>query len=155
MRHNWHGKKPSDVFREHFVACFIQDEFGVSARDYIGVDNITFENDYPHADVTWPYSPERLWSGEFKNGAVDQEAIDKITHKNALKLYNWSAVDRLGRAKCNVRALRELGKDVDMTPISGGGKPPSDHKGSVRAADIIKLFPDVFAGVTKKQKAAS
>jgi len=140
MGHDWHGKKPSDVFREHFVSCFIQDEMGVKLRDFIGVDNITFENDYPHADITWPLTPEQLWNGEFEKGAIGQEAIDKITHRNALKLYKWDAVDRLGRENCNVRALRELGRTVDLTPISGG-KPPREHTGSVRARDIAKLFP--------------
>jgi len=141
MGHDWHGKKPSDIFREHFVSCFIQDEMGVKLRDFIGVDNITFENDYPHADITWPLTPEQLWNGEFERGAVGQEVIDKITHRNALKLYNWDAVDRLGRDNCNVKALRELARNVDLTPISGGGKPPREHSGSVRARDIAKLFP--------------
>ncbi|MBV9510434.1 MAG: amidohydrolase, partial [Caulobacteraceae bacterium] len=141
MGHDWHGKTPTQVFREHFISCFIQDEVGVKMRDVIGVDNITFENDYPHADITWPLTPEQLWNGEFEKGTVGDEVVDKITHRNALKLYNWDAVDRLGRDKCNVKALRELGRNVDLTPISGGGKPPREHAGSVRARDILKLFP--------------
>jgi predicted TIM-barrel fold metal-dependent hydrolase len=141
MGHDWHGKSPSEVFREHFVSCFIQDEMGVKLRDFIGIDNITFENDYPHADITWPMTPEQLWNGEFEQGRIGQAAIDKISHQNALKLYRWDAVDRLGREACNVGALRELGRNVDLTPISGGGKPPSDHHGVVRAKDIAKLFP--------------
>jgi predicted TIM-barrel fold metal-dependent hydrolase len=141
MGHDWRGKKPSEVFREHFISCFIQDEAGVRDRDLIGVDIITFENDYPHADITWPYTPEQLWSGEFENGAIGAAVIDKITHQNALKLYRWDAVERLGREKCAVAALRELGRNVDLTPISGGGRPPRDHPGQVRARDIMKLFP--------------
>ena len=141
MGKDWYGKKPSEVFREHFISCFIQDEAGVRDRDLIGIDNITFENDYPHADITWPYTPEQLWNGEFQRGTIGDEAIDKITHKNALRVYKWDAVDRLGRDKCNVGALRELGRNVDLTPISGGGKPPRDHTGQVRARDIMKLFP--------------
>jgi predicted TIM-barrel fold metal-dependent hydrolase len=141
MGHNWRGKKPSDVYREHFISCFIQDEAGVRERDRIGVDTITFENDYPHADITWPYTPEQLWNGEFEGGAVGDVAIDKITHQNALRVYKWDAVERLGREKCNVKTLRELGRNVDLTPISGGGKPPREHTGTVRARDLMKLFP--------------
>jgi predicted TIM-barrel fold metal-dependent hydrolase len=141
MGHDWHGRSPTQVFRDQFISCFIQDEAGVKCRDIIGLDNITFENDYPHADITWPYTPEQLWNGEFEKGAIGAEAIDKITHKTALKTYRWDAVDRLGREKCNVAAMRELGRAVDLTPISGGGKPPREHPGSVRARDIIKLFP--------------
>jgi predicted TIM-barrel fold metal-dependent hydrolase len=141
MGHDWRGKKPSQVYREHFISCFIQDEAGVRERDRIGVDTITFENDYPHADITWPFTPEQLWNGEFQGGAIGQLAIDKITHQNALALYRWDAVERLGREECCVRALRELGRNVDLTPISGGGNPPRDHPGQVRARDIMKLFP--------------
>jgi len=141
MGHDWHGKKPSEVFRDHFVSCFIQDETGVRLRDLIGLDNITFENDYPHADITWPFTPEQLWNGEFEQGAIGQEAIDKITHQNALKLYRWDAVDRLSREACNVGALRDLARNVDLTPIEGGGKPPRERPGSVRARDLLELFP--------------
>ncbi|MBV9508862.1 MAG: amidohydrolase [Caulobacteraceae bacterium] len=141
MGHKWHGKKPSEVFREHFISCFIQDERGVEQREHIGIDNITFENDYPHADITWPFTPEQLWKGEFKNNTVSDEHIDKITFKNACRVYKWDAIERLGRDVCNVGALRELGRNVDLTPISGGGKPPKDHDGTVRARDIMKLFP--------------
>jgi predicted TIM-barrel fold metal-dependent hydrolase len=141
MGHDWRGRTPTQVFRDQFVSCFIQDEAGVRDRELIGVDNITFENDYPHADITWPLTPEQLWSGEFEKGAIGWEAIDKISHQNALRLYKWDAVERLGRENCNVRALRELGRNVDLTPISGGGRPPREHPGQVRARDIMKLFP--------------
>jgi len=157
MGKDWHGKKPSDVYREHFISCFIQDEAGVRDRDIIGVDTLTFENDYPHADITWPYTPEQLWNGEFEGGKVGWEVIDKITHRNALRTYRWDAVERLGRENCNVRTLRELGRNVDLTPISGGGKPPRDHSGQVRARDLAKLFPanlmDPLAA--EREKAAS
>ena len=43
------GKKPSDVFREHIITCFIDDAAGVRNRDLIGIDNITWECDYPHS----------------------------------------------------------------------------------------------------------
>ncbi|WP_439569793.1 amidohydrolase family protein [Sphingopyxis sp.] len=142
MGHVWKdGKRPTDVYREHFISSFIQDERGVEMRHQIGIDTITFENDYPHADITWPNTPEQLWSGEFKDGAIGQEDIDKITFRNAAREYRWDAVERLGRENCNVAMLRELGKSVDLTPITGGGVPPRDHDGVVRASDIMKLFP--------------
>ena len=110
-------------------------------RDRIGIDTITFENDYPHADITWPNTPEQLWKGEFESGAIGQEDIDKITFQNAARVYRWDAVQRLGREKCNVRAMRAQSGHVDLTPISAGGKPPSEHGGTVRARDILRLFP--------------
>ena len=41
------GKLPSEVFREHFMTCFISDPAGVKLRHEIGVDNICWEMDYP------------------------------------------------------------------------------------------------------------
>ncbi|HMD92034.1 MAG TPA: hypothetical protein VKG80_05265 [Trebonia sp.] len=34
------GKLPSEVFREHFLTCFISDPVGVQLRDQIGTGNI-------------------------------------------------------------------------------------------------------------------
>src|SRR5205814_1431995 len=50
--------RPSDLFREHVFGCFIEDEFGVTAIEKIGVDNVMIETDYPHTDSTWPNSIE-------------------------------------------------------------------------------------------------
>ena len=50
------GKLPSEVFREHILACFITDPSGLLLRDRIGVDLIAWECDYPHTDTTWPQS---------------------------------------------------------------------------------------------------
>ena len=55
------SEKPSDVFREHVICCFIDDAIGVKNRDAIGIDNITWECDYPPSDSTWPHAPEILW----------------------------------------------------------------------------------------------
>ena len=48
------GKLPSDVFREHFLTCFIVDPVGIQLRNFIGIDNICWELDYPHSDSSWP-----------------------------------------------------------------------------------------------------
>jgi predicted TIM-barrel fold metal-dependent hydrolase len=45
---------PSQYVRGHIWGCFFEDDFGVRNRDVIGVENITFECDYPHQDSTWP-----------------------------------------------------------------------------------------------------
>jgi predicted TIM-barrel fold metal-dependent hydrolase len=54
------GKLPSEVFREHFLTCFISDPLGVRLRHEIGIDNIAWECDYPHSDSMWPGAPEEL-----------------------------------------------------------------------------------------------
>ena len=65
MHHRWTGQNfggrlPSDVFRQHFLTCFISDPIGVQLRHQIGIDNIAWECDYPHSDSSWPYAPEEL-----------------------------------------------------------------------------------------------
>lgn len=141
-RQQWNGKLPSEVFREHFISCFIEDQAGVKARHDIGIDIITFENDYPHADITWPNSPEQLLHGEFDG--VPDEDIDKITHLNALRTYNWDPFATLGRENCTVGALREQGKNTDLSPQTGGGVPPTrDPSRVVTAADVAAQFQTV------------
>ena len=35
------NKLPSDIFREHILTCFIEDDFGLANRHAIGIENIT------------------------------------------------------------------------------------------------------------------
>ena len=63
------GKLPSEVFRDHILACYITDPSGLLLRDRIGIDNIAWECDYPHTDTTWPESPEFTWA-EFQQAGV-------------------------------------------------------------------------------------
>ena len=63
MHSTWTGQdfgtqKPSEVFRDHFLTCFISDPVGVQLRNDIGIDNICWEADYPHSDSMWPGAPE-------------------------------------------------------------------------------------------------
>jgi predicted TIM-barrel fold metal-dependent hydrolase len=76
------GRRPSDIFRNHFLTCFIDDQFGLKSLDYIGEDIVMYESDYPHSDTVWPNCPEYLWASV--NGLGGQ-TIDKITHLNAMR----------------------------------------------------------------------
>ncbi len=63
--HAWTGQDfgdqlPSEVFNEHVLTCFIDDPFGVASRDFLDMDNVMWECDYPHSDSTWPTAPETL-----------------------------------------------------------------------------------------------
>ena len=65
MHHLWTGQDfggrlPSEVFREHFLTCFIADPVGITLRHEIGIDNIAWECDYPHSDSSWPRAAEEL-----------------------------------------------------------------------------------------------
>jgi predicted TIM-barrel fold metal-dependent hydrolase len=102
-KQNFAGKKPSDVFREHIITCFIDDPHGVKARHEIGVESICVEVDYPHSDSTWPNSPE-LMLKDFV-GVPDDE-IDQMTHLNAMHHFQFDPFVEWAREECTVGALR-------------------------------------------------
>ena len=82
------GKLPSEVFRDHILACYITDPSGLALRDRIGIDIIAWECDYPHTDTTWPESPEHAW-GELQGAECSDEEIHKITWENACRFFDW------------------------------------------------------------------
>ena len=45
---------PSTYYYRQIYACFFRDKHGIASLDTVGVDNVTFETDYPHVDSTWP-----------------------------------------------------------------------------------------------------
>jgi predicted TIM-barrel fold metal-dependent hydrolase len=106
------GKVPSEVFREHFLACFITDPSGLKLRHEIGLDIIAWECDYPHTDTTWPTSPEVLWK-ELQSAAVTADETDMITWRNSARFFNWDPFAHLPKDEATVGALRALAADVD------------------------------------------
>ncbi len=65
------------------LGCFFRDQHGLSSLTEVGVDNITFETDYPHTDSTWPNTKEvaeKMFSG------LDAETIHKIVRGNAIRM---------------------------------------------------------------------
>jgi predicted TIM-barrel fold metal-dependent hydrolase len=108
--HAWTGqdfgsKLPSEVFNEHILTCFIDDKFGIASRGALDVDMVTWECDYPHSDSNWPESPEVL--AQSMVGVSDSD-VDKITHLNAMKHYDYDPFSVLGgRENCTVGALRK------------------------------------------------
>jgi predicted TIM-barrel fold metal-dependent hydrolase len=111
-------KLPSQVFKERFLTCFIDDRIGLMIRDEVGVDSICWECDYPHSDSTWPQSPETL----FKSlGGLSDAEINKITYENASKHFKFDPFEHRTRAQCTVGALRAEATDVVLTTTSGRG----------------------------------
>ena len=111
------GKKPSEVFREHILACYITDPSGLLLRDRIGIDIIAWECDYPHTDTTWPVSPEFAWN-ELQTAGCRDEEIHKITWENACRFFAWDPFKHTPKDQATVGALRALAKDVDVTRMS-------------------------------------
>jgi hypothetical protein len=107
------GLSPTETFRRHFLTCFICDPSGLLLRDRVGIDNISYEVDYPHSDCTWPKSPEELFEHLEEGGCSDDE-IDKITHSNAARWLRTDLFEHLPRENATVGALRATATDVDM-----------------------------------------
>jgi len=137
------GKNPSDVFRDHVITCFIDDPVGVRNRHGIGIDNITWECDYPHSDTTWPRSPEIL-ARSFE-GVPDDE-INKITYENALRWFRADPFKYRPKAKCTAGALRAESPDVDLSVKSQGGRPPIEGEARpVTTQDVLAQLATVYS----------
>jgi len=126
MHRAWTGQDfgdrlPSDVFREHILTCFIADPIGLKLRDDIGVDNMCWEQDYPHSDSSWPKAPEEFARVAAQFGVPDDE-VDKITHENAMRWYRFDPFAHRPRAQCTVGALRAdvPGHDTAVRPMDKG-----------------------------------
>jgi predicted TIM-barrel fold metal-dependent hydrolase len=113
------GKLPSEVFREHFLTCFISDHVGVQLRNDVGIDNICWEADYPHSDSMWPGAPEQLHDVLTEHNVPDDE-INKMTHENAMRWYSFDPFSHISREQATVGALRKAseGHDVSIRALS-------------------------------------
>ncbi|WP_329360516.1 amidohydrolase family protein [Streptomyces sp. NBC_01483] len=108
------GKLPSEVFREHFLTCFISDPMGVKLRHEIGIDNIAWECDYPHSDSMWPEAPEELM-GVMERFDVSDSDIAKMTHENAMRWYSFDPFAHVPREQATVGALRKRAEGHDVS----------------------------------------
>ena len=109
------------MFREHILTCFIADPIGLELRDDIGIDNICWEQDYPHSDSSWPNAPEELAAMAAKYDVSDAE-LNKITHENAMRWYRFDPFAHRAREPCTVGALRAevAGHDVAIRSMDKG-----------------------------------
>jgi predicted TIM-barrel fold metal-dependent hydrolase len=74
---------PSTYYYRQVYGCFFKDFHGVESIDRVGVDNVTFETDYPHADSTWP-NTKALAEDMFRD--LDAESTRKVVRGNAIEL---------------------------------------------------------------------
>jgi predicted TIM-barrel fold metal-dependent hydrolase len=74
---------PSSYYYRQVYGCFFRDRHGLDALDKVGVDNVTFETDYPHTDSTWPHTLE---VAQDLMGHLPQDVVDKICRGNAQRM---------------------------------------------------------------------
>jgi predicted TIM-barrel fold metal-dependent hydrolase len=85
----WHEAKdlvpepPSSYYYKHVFGCFFKDRHGLESLHRIGVDNVTFETDYPHTDSTWPHTKEL--ATKMVEGLSD-DVVYKIMRGNAIRM---------------------------------------------------------------------
>lgn len=76
--------RPSEIFRRQIYVDFWFETVGIELRDYIGVDNILWESDFPHITSTYPNS----WNAvEHSVSGVSRQDREKILFRNAARLY--------------------------------------------------------------------
>jgi len=80
------GVLPSEYFRRNIAMSFIWDKSGVAVRDWIGIENLMWANDYPHADSSWPDSAHFR---EHLFGGVPDNERRMLEVENAAKLYGF------------------------------------------------------------------
>ena len=80
------GLMPSDYWKRNMFVEFMEDDLGVQLRDRIGVENMLWGSDYPHAEATFPRSQQfiqRMFKG------VPEADLQKITSSNAAKMFGF------------------------------------------------------------------
>ena len=77
-------EKPSTYWFRQIYGCFFRDVHGLESLHRIGVDNVTFETDYPHTDSTWP-DTRKIFAAQMA-GIDDEELIYKIARGNAIRM---------------------------------------------------------------------
>ena len=136
------GMLPSEMFKKHFMLCFIDDAYGLKNLGELNEDLIAYECDYPHSDTLWPECPDHLWK---QMSHLTDTQIDKITHLNAMKWFNFDPFKHIKKEDLTVGALRaRAAKDkVDTTPRSCGGASPlakGEQPRRITSGDLVKMF---------------
>ncbi len=142
MHHAWTlqdfgGRLPSEVFREHFLTCFISDPVGVASCATSS------------ASTTWrgrPTTPTATRCGRphprscmsvFEANAVPDDEIRKITHENAMRWYSFDPFAHVPKAEATVGALRRQRRGprrVGHVPQHPGrARPTRSSRASARA----------------------
>ncbi len=83
---------PSEVARRNMWFCMIEEPIGFKYRHDFEIDRILWESDYPHADTPFPRA--QAGAKEVFEG-VPQDEVDKVTHQNAEKLFDFKLNDEL------------------------------------------------------------
>lgn len=110
------GARPSELFLDRIITCFITDAVGVRLLDLLNTDNVCWESDFPHSDSAWPNGPE--WVAEALQD-VDEAIVAKITHENAMRHFHLDPFVARSKESSTASALRATAGDVDTVTRVG------------------------------------
>jgi predicted TIM-barrel fold metal-dependent hydrolase len=77
---------PTSYIPGRIYGCIFDDEIGLRNRDVIGMDQICFETDYPHADSTFPRSKE-VATEICEQAGLDETETYKLLRGNAIRAF--------------------------------------------------------------------
>ena len=86
---------PTSYIKDRVIGCIFDDETGLANRDRIGMNLITFETDYPHADSTFP-DTEKVATEICRNAGLSDEETYALLRGNAIrafKLERWGVTE--------------------------------------------------------------
>ena len=129
---------PSEVFRDRMITCFLDDRVTPDVAERAGIENMTWECDYPHSDSDWPDSPEVAMAGM---AGLDDATIDKITHENAMRLFRYSPFDHRSKDDCRVGALRAEAAAANVDTAFRSMRTRAQTMGSAAGAQQDLLTP--------------
>jgi len=88
-------RAPSSFVHHRVYGCVFDDPVGLRNRDAIGIDQICFETDYPHADSTFPHS-KKVLTDICAQAGLNEEEIYKFTRGNAIRAFGMErfGIDR-------------------------------------------------------------
>ena len=123
MHHAWTlqdfgGRLPSEVFREHFLTCFISDPVGIELRERDRRRQHRLGGRLPAQRLHVAPARRRSSGGAFADYAVPAAHIAKMTHENAMRWFSFDPFAHLPREEATVGALRRRAAGHDVATMS-------------------------------------
>ena len=115
----WRSKEgllPSDYWKRNMFVEFMEDDLGVQLRDRIGVENMLWGSDYPHAEATFPRSQQFLQ--RMFDGVPSRSAQDHLGERR--QMFGFQLNSRALASPQPARGLRGA--------IAGGASRQREHK---------------------------
>jgi predicted TIM-barrel fold metal-dependent hydrolase len=88
-------RPPSSYIPGRIYGCLFDDEVGLQNRHLVGMDQICYEVDFPHADSPFPHTLQTLTNIVTKAGLSNEE-IYKLVRGNAIRAFG---LERFGITK--------------------------------------------------------